>query len=107
MLGTLIRKDNKWFVKYPDVFTETEKTVEVGKKSLENKWLSTYWTEGREVEFERYMIWNVQYANIIHDDYSEEDAWDRIDRELSEQEICGVHDTMQWLRINYNAPIKK
>lgn len=34
MLGTLIRKDNKGFVKYPDVFTNTEKTIEVGKKSL-------------------------------------------------------------------------
>lgn len=107
MLGTLIIKDNKWFVKYHDTFTNTEKTIEVGKKSLENKWLSTYWIQGKEVEFERYMIWNMEYAKIIHNDYSNEDGWSRIERELSEQDINGVFETLQWLKQNYNPPTIK
>jgi hypothetical protein len=66
MVGTLIRKDDKWFVKYPDLFTKTEKIIEVDKKSLENKSLLIYWIQGEEVEFERYMIWTIEYAKIIH-----------------------------------------
>jgi hypothetical protein len=52
------------------------------------------------------MIWNVEYANIIHNDYSDEDGWDRINRELSGQKICGVYDTIQWLKKNYNLLLK-
>ena len=107
MLGTLIRKDDKWFVKYPDVFTQTEKIIEVGKKSLENKSLSTYWVQGEEVEFERYMIWTMEYAKIIQNDYSDDDGWSKIERELSEQDINGVFETLQWLKQNYNPPTIK
>ncbi len=66
MKGTLIRKDNKWFVKYHDTLTNTDKAIEVDKGSLENKDLSTYWVEGEEVKFGRCMIWTMVYARILN-----------------------------------------
>lgn len=124
MKGTLYRQDNKWVVScwLPDPYykgspgstRETIHRFEVSPDSLSNPHLSTYWVEGREVEFE--VILNqdfplssdmFDYAKIIHDDYVGEDGWTRIERELSEQDINEVYETMKWLKENYNPPIRK
>ena len=125
MKGTLYRIGEGWTVSYytldpyykgsPGMIKETPHYLGVSPNSLSNPHMSTYWVEGREVEFEITEImgpvkdgmssWNV--AKIIHDDYSDEDGWTRIERELSEQDINGVYETMKWLKENYKSPIKK
>ena len=133
MRGTLhLKEDREWMVKYwgtdpyykgsPGSIKEVILELYVSSNSLSNPHLSTYWVDGREVEFEiLYCIPNdleptrgetlsfesVKYAKIIHDDYVSENGWDRIERELSEQDINGTYETIKWLKENYNLPIKK
>ena len=123
MKGTLNLKDTGWFVLYWDrdphyfgpqgMLKQRVKEISVHRESLSNPFLSTYWVDGREVEFE--IIYESDTdgwfdgmsAKITHDDYIGEDGWDRIVRELSEQDINGVYETMKWLKENYNPPKRK
>lgn len=115
MKGTLYRIGETWVVSHSNPYhCHTSPYLTVSPDSLSNPHLSTYWVDGREVEFE--VILNqdfplssdmFDYAKIIHDDYSDEEGWTRIDRELSEQDVNGVYETMKWLKENYNPPIRK
>jgi hypothetical protein len=127
MKGTIQKVENGWEVSYTKPRTDNQNGYYLGRlpvssKSLSNPHLSTYWVDGREVEFEiLHCIPNdleptrgetlsfdsVKYAKIIHDDYVGENSWDRIERELSEQDINGTYETIKWLKENYNLPIRK
>ena len=127
MRPTLHKTEEKWVVSYSTIRTDNQNGYYLGRlpvstNSLSNPHLSTYWVDGREVEFEiLYCIPNdleptrgetlsfesVKYAKIIHDDYVGENGWDRIERELSEQDINGTYETIKWLKENYNLPIRK
>jgi hypothetical protein len=121
MKGTLYIVGEKCMVSYwksdpyyhgsPGIIRETPSYSPVSPESISNPHLSTYWVEGREVEFEIILgsdgWFDDVFTKIIHDDYLGEKGWDRIERELSEQDINGVYETMKWLKENYNPPIKR
>lgn len=121
MTGILHKKKTGFVVKYwkfdPEYLDSTGNVkpiaaeLAVSHASLLDPKLSTYWVDGRAIEFEITIAnWDednskcLRVATIIHD---EDEVWDQIAEELIDRDITGSFATLQWLKTHYNPPIKK
>lgn len=77
MKGTLYKTEKGWIVKYwnndpyykgsPGSIKQVIEELEVTPMSLSNPELSTYWVDGREVNFVPYHTYNPKHAIILPD----------------------------------------
>ena len=106
MTGTLHRTKEGWFVRY-NVFNEPyDRELEVSEISLTNPDLSTYWVEGREVNFIKNFLPRMDTTEdvfIIPD----EETWDDIFKNICDQDLTNLNDIWNWLKENYETPKRK
>ena len=116
MKGTLHKTEKGWVVKYwdndphykgsPGDVRQIMFETEVSKISLTNPDLSTYWVEGREVNFIKNFLPRMDRTEdvfIIPD----EETWDDIFKNICDQDLTNLNDIWNWLKENYETPKRK
>ncbi len=114
MKGTLHKSESGWVVKYwdndphykgnPGSIKQVIEELEVTPMSLSNPDLSTYWVDGREVNFVPYYTHNPKQAIVLKD----EETWDDIFKKVYEDDsIVEFHQIFTWLKENYQTPKRK
>ena len=78
MKGTLNKTEKGWVIKYwdndpyykgsPGSIKQIIEELEVTPMSLSNPELSTYWVDGREVDFVPYYTYNPKHAIVLKDE---------------------------------------
>ena len=78
MKGTLNKTEKGWVIKYwdndpyykgsPGSIKQVIEELEVTPMSLSNPELSTYWVDGREVDFVPYYTYNPKHAIVLKDE---------------------------------------
>jgi hypothetical protein len=116
MTGTLHKTEKGWVVKYWDndphykgspgdvrqIIFETE----VSNISLTNPDLSTYWVEGREVEFIKNFLPRMDTNEDVFI-IPEDETWDDILKNVCDQDLTNINDIWNWLKKNYKTPKRK
>jgi len=107
MKGTLHKTESGWVVRY-SVFNEPHNiNLEVSKISLTNPDLSTYWVEGREVNFIKNFLPRMDTNEDIFI-IPDEETWDDIFKKVYEDDsIMEFHQIFTWLKQNYQTPKRK